>query len=186
MEGLGCGDRFARIIFIALKYRHSYITGDLIHAFNPTSHLACCPIFSNRDNAVLYAVSRYQTARLSLGDGSVTPFNDQNIQDRYCHSESMALNGDGTVLFVAYCYAKCVVALSTETLQMIWKTDIFAPQSISYHNEYVFVGCSKSHFMMLSAEDGHVVRTLAAASSAVLGHSVFPGLQIIESQFLIL
>jgi hypothetical protein len=88
----------------------------------------------------------------------------------------MALSCDGSILFVAYNNAKCVIAWYTATLQIKWKAEMmnFA-NSVSVHDDTVLVGVSHSEFSVLDATDGHVLRTFSKAKSFVLGHSVLSG-----------
>ena len=88
----------------------------------------------------------------------------------------MALSDDGTVLFVAYSTAGCVVAYDVATLQLLWTASYSSVDSISYHDGYVLVSAKYAPFTLLSAEDGNVVREFAVAPGYVWSHSVFAGL----------
>ena len=176
MEGVGCGDRCVRSHHPPRHHitRHA---GRLIRVFRPSSGQTYSVIFSHTDPDVLLAVSIDETVRLSLTDGSVTGFSGYHLDSHSCRGDAMALSGDGTVLYVGYFWAKCVVALDVATLQLMWRT---TPKdqvrSISYHDGLLFVVARDAPFTVLSAEDGSVVRRCGAVAGLAFGHSVFSGL----------
>ena len=150
-----------------------HIADQLIRVFNARNHYANMVIFSHTDPNVLFAESKYSTVRLSLVDGSVTEFNGHPGQS--CWGDAMSLNTDGTVLYVAYDGAKCVIAWNVATQQPIWKVNTAdGANSVLYHDGVVLVGVHASEFKVLSAADGRVVRTLIKAGSDVSAISVLP------------
>ena len=160
-----------------LAPHHTYVhPGELIRTFQPVSNRSCHALFSHVDPDVLYAVSDDQTVRLSLADGSSTAFRGYT-GNHFCRAGAVTLSDDGTVLYVGYYSAQCVVAYDVATLQLMWKAsvkdDVF---SIAYHDGHVLAAPRDEQLTVLSAVDGSVVRTLGVVDGAAWGISVFAGL----------
>ncbi len=174
LEGVGRGDR--SLIHLLVAHLVTLITGELIHVFHPSNHFACNVIFSHVDPDVLFAVAFDRTVRLSLNDGAVTEFSGHKAS-HFCRPHALVLNNDGTVLFVGYYGAQCVVAYHVATLQLLWRAllnnDI---SSISYRDGQLFIAPRNAPFTILNAEDGSVVRKLSRVDSTAWSHSVFAGL----------
>ena len=169
---MGRGDRH---VYPLSPILITHTTGGLVHVFHPSSHWACNIIFSHTDPDVLFGEAARQTVRLSLADGSssVTEFSGYS-GSHDCHGDAMALNG--TVLYVGYSAAECVVAYDTVTLQLLWTTCVAGRVcSLTHHNGLLFVTVRDTPTVLLSAEDGSVVRTLPAIPGEALGISVFAG-----------
>ena len=164
---------------LILTPHHTCITGELIRVFHPRNYWACSVIFSHIDPDVLYAASYFQTVRLSLADGSVAEFSGYQ-GNHHCFGDAMALGDDGTILYVGYCSAQCVVAYDVATLQLMWSADFEGcVGSIAYHDGMIYVTAKNAPVTMLSAEDGSVVRTLGVIENTAWGISVFAGLAFI-------
>ena len=177
MESVGPEDR--SVILISSKTPSAYVTciaGDLIRVFQPMDFWACNIIFSHVDPDVLLAVSYDQTVRLSVADGSIAEFSGHS-REHNCGGDAMVLSHDGTVLYVGYDTAECVVAYDVATLQLVWRADFEDDVcSIAYHDGQVLVGPRAGPLTVLNAEDGSVVRTLVFVHDDVNGISVFTGL----------
>ena len=114
--------------------------------------------------------------RLSLADGSVTEFSGHE-GDHFCYGKALTLNDEGTVLYVGYHDAECVVAYDVATLQLMWSVDVEARvRSIAYHDGLVLVAADDAPLFELSAGDGSVVRRLARVEGCAYNISVFAGL----------
>ena len=87
----------------------------------------------------------------------------------------MALNDDGTVLFVGYIVDRCVVAYDVENLQLMWMTNQ-SVKSILHYDGLLLVTSGSVPLTVLRASDGCVVTTLDVANEDTMGHSVFAGL----------
>ena len=143
--------------------------------FHASNLNVCNIIFSSVDPDVLFAVSDHQTVRLSLADGSVMEFSGHSNQ-HFCGGHAMALNDDGTVLFIGYLFVRCVAAYDVATLQLMWRTNLSAYVcSIAYHDGLLLVAADDDSVTVLSAADGSVVRTLAHMDGCAYGISVFAG-----------
>jgi outer membrane protein assembly factor BamB len=114
-----------------------------------------------------------------MTSGSIIPFKGHPSGDNYCIGDVMALNSDGTVLFVGYHYAKCVVACNTEDYQPIWTSQLDdSVTGILYHSGMLLVAPYKARFLVLNAADGTVIRRFFhfRTQGLVLGLSVITGL----------
>ena len=177
MEGVGRGDRCADHL---VPHQSIHITtGELIYAFQPLSTRVCSVIFSHTDPDVLFGVSKHQTVRLVLADGSITEFSGHEGSHR-CLGDAIATSDDGTVLYVGYFCAHRVVAYDVATLQLKWTVDFEEDvHSIAYSDGLVLVASSNAPLTVLKAEDGSFVRTLGVVKGTVCGISVLAGLYCI-------
>jgi hypothetical protein len=116
--------------------------------------------------------------RLSLADGSIAQFRGLKGSN-FSTENAMTLSDDGTVLYVGYTDAMCVVAYDVATLHLKWKACLGNHAScLSYHDGLVFVTVRDTPFTILSAEDGSVVRRLARVPNRAYSHSILPGLEL--------
>jgi hypothetical protein len=125
---------------------------------------------------IVFAVIEQGTVSIDILDSSVTLLRGGPVGNNSTCGDAMALNTDGTALYVGYYTSHCVVAYDLSTNQQIWTSDM--PRnvnSVSYHEGVVLVGVSWSDFHVLDATDGFVLRKLFKASNWVYGHAVIAG-----------
>jgi outer membrane protein assembly factor BamB len=133
-------------------------------------------LFSNTTSDLVFAVSKRETIKINLADGSVTPFKGHPTGNHSCKGDVMALSDDGTFLYVGYDWARCVVAYNVSTGQQIWTSECAnSVTSVSYHAGTVLVAVWLSDFTVLSAANGSVLRRIFKADSYVFGHVVVAG-----------
>jgi hypothetical protein len=161
---------------ILVRDSHSNLTGEEVFSHVPDGGKACCAIFSLTEPNMIFAVSVKETLRISIADGSVTPFKGHPGGAYGGYGDAMATSDSGSMLYVGYSSANCVVALSTMTMESTWKKDMAdSVNSVSYHAGLLLVGVYQSEFCVLNAENGDVLRKLFKAPYNVLGHMVISG-----------
>jgi hypothetical protein len=170
----------------SLVLARSTITGAQIFNYSPKGHNVMSAIFSNKGSSTVFAATKRETVQINITDGSVTPFSGHPTGDHSCLGNVMALNTAGTVLFVGYIEAQCVVAYDVPNHHQIWTTKMASSVStVSYHAGMVLVGVFPSDIYVLCEGHGSILRLQFRADTMVVTHAVIDGLSANACAFLL-
>jgi outer membrane protein assembly factor BamB len=170
-QGVQLCQWFVSLISISLV---DHIKGTLLFNYSPKGYNAYQAIFSSTTPNLVFAASKRATERINISDGSVTQFTGGPTRVHSCLGNPMTLNGYGSVLYIGYSEAACVVAYNVSTCQQIWTTQLEdAVSSLSYLTEgLLIVGTFPSKTFVLCEEHGSLLRKFIPSEYAFVTHAI--------------